>query len=82
MYFIAKNISIQHTGRRETLFLTLNEKHGLWLSENKILKHIFRPSRSGVNSVSVVSDYGLDDRGSIPDRGRGFFLLSLRPDQL
>jgi hypothetical protein len=20
-----------------------------------------------------VSDYGLDDRGSIPDRGRGFF---------
>jgi hypothetical protein len=26
------------------------------------------------SSVSIVSDYGLDDRGSIPDRGRGFFL--------
>jgi hypothetical protein len=26
------------------------------------------------SSVSVVHDYGLDDRGSIPDRGRGFFL--------
>jgi hypothetical protein len=26
------------------------------------------------SSVSVVSDYGLDGRGSIPDRGRGFFL--------
>jgi hypothetical protein len=25
-------------------------------------------------SGSIVSDYGLDDRGSIPDRGRGFFL--------
>jgi hypothetical protein len=25
------------------------------------------------NSVSIVSDYGLDDRGSIPDKGRGFF---------
>jgi hypothetical protein len=25
------------------------------------------------SSVSIVSDYGLDDRGSIPDRGRGFF---------
>jgi hypothetical protein len=25
-------------------------------------------------SVSKVSDYGLDDRGSIPDRGIGFFL--------
>jgi hypothetical protein len=26
------------------------------------------------SSDSIVSDYGLDDRGSIPDRGRGFFL--------
>jgi hypothetical protein len=26
------------------------------------------------SSVSIVTDYGLDDRGSIPDRGRGFFL--------
>jgi hypothetical protein len=25
------------------------------------------------SSCSIVSDYGLDDRGSIPDRGRGFF---------
>jgi hypothetical protein len=25
------------------------------------------------SSGSIVSDYGLDDRGSIPDRGRGFF---------
>jgi hypothetical protein len=25
-------------------------------------------------TVSIVSDYGLDNRGSIPDRGRGFFL--------
>jgi hypothetical protein len=25
-------------------------------------------------SVSIVSDYGLDDRGSIPSRGRGFFV--------
>jgi hypothetical protein len=26
------------------------------------------------SSVSIVSDYGLDDRGSIPDRGRVFSL--------
>jgi hypothetical protein len=25
------------------------------------------------SSVSIVSDYGLDDRGSIPDSGREFF---------
>jgi hypothetical protein len=24
--------------------------------------------------VSIVSDYGLDDQASIPNRGRGFFL--------
>jgi hypothetical protein len=28
-----------------------------------------------------VSDYGLDDRGSIPDRSRGFFFWPLRPDR-
>jgi hypothetical protein len=25
-------------------------------------------------TLSTVSDYGLDGRGSIPDRGKGFFL--------
>jgi hypothetical protein len=30
-------------------------------------------SRSRGSSVSIVSDYGLDDRDSIPDSGRGFF---------
>jgi hypothetical protein len=29
------------------------------------------------SSVSIVSDHGLDGRGSIPDRGRGFFLQPL-----
>jgi hypothetical protein len=28
--------------------------------------------RSRGSSVSIVTDYGLDDRDSIPDRGRGF----------
>jgi hypothetical protein len=28
------------------------------------------------SSVSIVSDYGLDGRGTIPDRGTGFFLTS------
>jgi hypothetical protein len=38
--------------------------------------------RSRGSSVSIVTDYGLDDRGSIPDRGRGFLFQSLRPDRL
>jgi hypothetical protein len=38
---------------------------------------LFFPSYCFVSrgkSVSIVSDYELDDRGSIPDRGRGFSL--------
>jgi hypothetical protein len=31
------------------------------------------------SSVSIVTAYGLDDRGSIPDRGRGFFFQSSAP---
>jgi hypothetical protein len=38
--------------------------------------------RSRVSSGSIVSDYGLDDRGSIPGRGKGFFLYPLCPDGL
>jgi hypothetical protein len=34
------------------------------------------------HSLSIVSDYRLDDRGLIPYRGRGFFFLPLRPDRL
>jgi hypothetical protein len=34
------------------------------------------------SSGSIVSDYELDDRGSIPDRGRGFFFQLLHPDWL
>jgi hypothetical protein len=34
------------------------------------------------SSGNIVPDYGLDDRGSIPDRGKGFFFQPLRPDRL
>jgi hypothetical protein len=36
------------------------------------IQHSLRGSRG--SSGSIVSDYGLDDRGSILGRGRGFFL--------
>jgi hypothetical protein len=44
-------------------------------------------SRSWGSSVSTVYDYRLEDRGSIPGRGKGFFPLAsvsrpaLRPTQ-
>jgi hypothetical protein len=34
------------------------------------------------SSDSIVSNYGLDDRDSIPDRDRGFFFQPLRPHRL
>jgi hypothetical protein len=40
---------------------------------NYIILKLFFLKRSRGSSVSIVSDYGLDDGGSIPDRGRGFF---------
>jgi hypothetical protein len=44
--------------------------------------------RSCCSSVSIVCDYKLDDRGSIQDRGKGFFSLAyvsrpvLKPTQI
>jgi hypothetical protein len=58
-------------------------RRGGHFSANKILVItinlvIKEPGSSG----SIVSDYGLDDRGSIPGRGKGFFLYPLCPDRL
>jgi hypothetical protein len=33
-------------------------------------------------SVSIMSDFRLDDLGLIPGRGKGFFLKPVCPDQL
>jgi hypothetical protein len=54
---------------------------------NSVLKHqplfsVLSVPREPGSSVGTVSGYGLDGRGSIPDRGRGFFLSPLRPDRL
>jgi hypothetical protein len=39
----------------------------------KILKENITIDNISISSVSIVSDYWLDDRGSIPDRSKGFF---------
>jgi hypothetical protein len=39
-----------------------------------LLIHIWQGSRG--SSVSIVSGYGLDDRGLIPGRGKGFFSVT------
>jgi hypothetical protein len=52
--------------------------NGGWVSNVRLPLWEHEP----ISPVSTVSDYGLDGRGSIPDRGRGFFLEPLRPDRL
>jgi hypothetical protein len=47
-------------------------QHFPWRDITKSLKLGSRRMSRG-SSVSIVTDYELDDRGSIPDRGRGFF---------
>jgi hypothetical protein len=42
----------------------------------QILKFTTTTSRSRSISFSIVSDYGLDDRGSIPDRDKRIFPLA------
>jgi hypothetical protein len=33
-------------------------------------------------AISIATGYGLDGRGSIPDRGKRFFPIPQRPDRL
>jgi hypothetical protein len=56
--------------------MTLKSKELSTIVANILFLYI--PSESG-SSVSIVTGYGLGDRGSIPDRGGGFLLYSLRP---
>jgi hypothetical protein len=53
---------------------TSNGYIALLVSLLYIMAQTYTYMRSRGSSVSIVSDYGLDDRGSIPDRRRGFFL--------
>jgi hypothetical protein len=53
---------------------------GCFLDYNILIYFVNYRSRG--SSVSIVTDYGLDDRGSIPDRSIGFFFESLRSDRL
>jgi hypothetical protein len=46
------------------------------LSKKCTVIYPFTPKRSRGSSGSIVSDYGLDDRGSIPGRDKWFFSLT------
>jgi hypothetical protein len=45
----------------------------LTVQSTSYFSNLYIDSKSRGSSGSIESDYGLDDRGSIPDRGRGFF---------
>jgi hypothetical protein len=47
-----------------------------------ILKTYYYMKQSQGSSVSIVSDYGLNNWGLIPGKDKGFFFQPLRPDWL
>jgi hypothetical protein len=57
--------------------------HYLSLSNRKLHIDFMEPSFCCRNSsVGVATGYGLEDRGSIPGRGKRFFSTAKRPDPL
>jgi hypothetical protein len=62
------------------MLIDRSRRSRLWMMISKaisvvlVLKKMHQRFWSQVSSVSVVSDYGLDDRVSIPGRHKGFFL--------
>jgi hypothetical protein len=60
-----------------TVILTARKDNRKLLTIDKEARKIFQlyggKKQSRGSSGGLVSDYGLDDRGSIPDKDRGFF---------
>jgi hypothetical protein len=65
-----------------SLSVVLRSTYNLWnpvvdvcmhISCHQLQQSVTPHFRSRGSSVNIVSDYGLDDRGSIPDRDRGYF---------
>jgi hypothetical protein len=55
----------------------LRTKYFILIVHNSMVKVL---SGSRGSTVNILSDYGLDDRGLIPDRDRGFsYSLCVRP---
>jgi hypothetical protein len=61
-----------HTAKK-TQPITITKINQLRLFKERIAFYFDNYNRSRGSSVGIVSDYGLDDRCSIPDRSRGFF---------
>jgi hypothetical protein len=67
-----------HQGLSHGPFLTLYYQIlNNFLPKNKIITCLVSCSSSWGSSVSIVCDYRLDKWGSIPSRGKGFFLYPL-----
>jgi hypothetical protein len=71
------NLIYGYFREKEHLITYRHVWHKLQLFIEETWSHISGPyikwRRSRGSSVSIVSDYGLDDRSSIPERGKGIF---------
>jgi hypothetical protein len=68
------NLSSQHSkseaGKLHNLMIF---EYLLHIQEDSVYCSLLSYLMSRASSVSIVTDYGLDNRGLIPVRGRGFF---------
>jgi hypothetical protein len=65
-----------------TNFLLFYAVENLIKKKSSLIKYFNFVACEPVSSVSIVTGYRLGERGSMPDRIRGFFLYRLRPDRL
>jgi hypothetical protein len=79
---IIRKLSLPTLQHYTTIDLERTLSHDSWYPEPPKYDRVLSHSRSRVSSGSIVSDYGLDDRSSIPGSGKGFFLYPLCPDLL
>jgi hypothetical protein len=63
-----RNVSLTFNGQHGLIFQKLNS------SELYCLIYLFNDRH--YSSATIATDYGQDDRGSIPNRARVFFLYS------
>jgi hypothetical protein len=67
-----RSISVYRVGARKLPFPSKSRVSVVIIIIIVIILH-YNTFGSRGSSVSIVSDYGLDEQGSIPKRGRGFF---------
>jgi hypothetical protein len=75
IHLISKGMQLQRIQRDAGRHMVTNSRYNL-SSKSKLVQHFVTYYFLRGSSVSIVSDYRLGDRGSVPGRGKGFFIYT------